>query len=162
MPIQPNAFTAQTNPFFVSYEPFKFGSEQKELVMPFDMVSINVMQGDTFIDYTVGAENTYTIPLRIKNISANKDLQVTVTVSCQTALFKINGKLYQDFKVVKSEEEVLFEVSLNKEELNNKNGTFDSDITVSVSHNSLDTLAFTTTNISVLEQTFLPETTVIT
>lgn len=171
MPIQSNIFTSST-PYFKSYVPFSLTAQQTEITSPLEMASNGTIPnetGQTLVTYYIGAESQLTDPINGQPTDvANSSMSITiknivnvvlkVKVKCDTEFFTLNGKTFESEEIsLPPNQTTTFVVLLNKSYLNvSGTGEKSSIITLEVKNPAENGLIYTSTSVTKLQPTTIP------
>lgn len=114
MPILPNTLSKETNPLFRSFTPYQIQSDEAVCDFVSDMVSVNLAPRNpaTTLVYDIGAENTYSDVMFVKNLTTNATLQILLEFDTQ--IFTVSNESFE----LGPEQETSIQISLNKNGLN--------------------------------------------
>ena len=113
-------FTSGNIPFLVNYTSYKLPTGQVECNYVDDMVSVDIVPNQTPVElqYYVGAESTYQFSIKIKNLTANGTLQISMPFS-DTIFMVNNSSKKNSIKFTLSPQEIKeINIQLNKDGLN--------------------------------------------
>lgn len=148
-------------PFLLDYVPYSLNQNVICYTVD-DMVSIELLpsvNGKTKINYALGAETSYITTLKIKNITNNVRLNVTIELNKNVFIIDNQIGVNQIQMDMNPQQTVEHEIKLNKRSLNEATVPveFLTDITLRVKNYINNSLALTTRNEPLLQQRFLPE-----
>lgn len=121
-----------TIPFLIDFKPPEYSGEKCQSID--DMISISLTQQFpvSYVSYDIGSSDDINLPVAIKNITNNTDIEVTITLDKN--IFIIDNQLNVSNKNVKigAGETIRFVISLNKESLDNLTTVTNSSINIVV------------------------------
>lgn len=160
MPILPNTLSQQTNPLFKSFTPYQLNTNEAVCDLVSDMVSVNLAPRNpaTTLVYDIGAENSYSDTMFVKNLTTNATLQVVLEFDRQ--IFIVSEEIFE----LNPGEETSIEISLNKNGLNTLPGLNGEtkEFTLKVTNLNNGSLIVKNTKVPPHVSRELPETIVVT
>lgn len=121
-----------TVPFLIDFKPYEFVGEQCQSID--DMISISLLQQlpVSFISYDIASSDDINLPIAIKNITNNTNIEVTITIDAN--IFIIDNQSNVSNKTIQlgAGETGEFVISLNVDSLNNTIKIADSNINIVV------------------------------
>lgn len=160
MPILPNTLSQETNPLFKSFTPYSLSAEEVVCDFVSDMVSVDIVPRNpaTILTYDIGAENTYSETMFVKNLTSNATLQIVIEFDRQ--VFNVSEEIFE----LGPTQETSIEISLNKNGLNTLPGLNGEtkEFTLKVTNLNNGSLIVKNTKVSPHVPRELPETIVVT
>lgn len=160
MPILPNTLSQQTNPLFRSFTPYQLRTDEVVCDFVSDMVSVNLAPRNpaTSLVYDIGAENSYSDTMFVKNLTTNATLQIAIEFDRQ--VFTVSKESFE----LGPNQETSIEISLNKNGLNTLPGLNGEtkEFTLKVTNLNNGSLIVKNTKVPPHVPRELPETIVVT
>jgi hypothetical protein len=159
MPIIPNTLNQQTNPLFKSFTPYTIGVDEVVCDYVSDMVSVDMAPRNpaTKLNYDIGAENTYSDTMFVKNLTSNTSLKIELIFDEQ--IFYVSKNSFE----LGPNQETTIDISLNKNGLNTLPGLNEQikEFTLKVTNLNNGTLIVKNTKVPPHVKRELPETIVV-
>lgn len=147
-----------TVPYLIDFKPYVYTGEKCQSID--DMISVSLLQRVPIsnISYDIGSSDDINLPVAIKNITNNIDLEITVSVNKN--IFVIDNQENVESKTVILPAGLIerFVFTLNKNSLNQTVRTFNSNITITVKNITNGGIVTKNVSTSSFNVNFLDET----
>ena len=147
-----------TVPYLIDFKPYVYTGEKCQSID--DMISVSLLQRVPIsnISYDIGSSDDINLPVAIKNITNNTDLEITVSVNKN--IFVIDNQENVESKTVILPAGLIerFIFTLNKNSLNQTVRAFNSNITITVKNITNGGIVTKNVSTSSFNVNFLDET----
>lgn len=147
-----------TVPYLIDFKPYVYTGEKCQSID--DMISVSLLQRVPIsnISYDIGSSDDINLPVAIKNITNNAQLEITVSVDKN--IFVIDNQENVESKTVILPAGLIerFVFTLNKNSLNQTVRTFNSNITITVKNITNGGIVTKNVSTSSFNVNFLDET----